>query len=556
MSNELSITLQAQGYTGATAGTPYKPTTEAQRQTLQELYNRSFTGQVQSPPSSQAVHLNVNFDGTQNSEFPVPGESRTNVWQLQNLQQSAVDVDRLNTIYERGIGAQTVLTGTLDANGNPAPGSSTSNWESTPWKAGEIGNQILESAYVKLSRRVAAILAENPNAEIALNLSGFSRGSAQAVAFGNLLNERGIEGLYKPGEVPIHSMVLYDPVNQMAGVLDTTWPANVKNALVMVAMNEGRAIMTAMPVGANAIIVGVPGAHSNIGGSFNEQGIQAVTLKLAHDFLQASGVPMADIPANLQPDWSQMVVHNSALDNYGNFKWDYTDGNRFYESGGLGSISVQDYVGQKFQLDPIYVKVDGKYEFTGFSKTISTDTTDTSTGIRSTSKDTTLLDKGARVLSRSFESNSSDSTGQKIASLNVTYASDGVNILKTTLTERQPDNSMLQTVRNGQGNTLTQAHTQSFDDGSYQSQIRNAQGQVVSSSTSHVQEQANGQTTRLTETVNHLAKGTEIASSKELVTSGGARIVNSTTAEGHISLTTQSAEIPTFEVSLRPDSSV
>ena len=213
MSNDLSTALQAQGYTGATAGTPYKPTTEAQQQILQDLYKRSFNGQVQSPPSSQAVHLNVNFDGTQNSEFTVPGESRTNVWQLQDLQLRAANADDRNTIYERGIGAQTVRTGTLDANGNPAPGSSTSNWESTPWKAGELGQEILLRAYKRLEDRVQAILAENPNAEIALNLSGFSRGSAEAVAFANLLNERGIEGLYKPGEVPINSMVLYDPVS-------------------------------------------------------------------------------------------------------------------------------------------------------------------------------------------------------------------------------------------------------------------------------------------------------------------------------------------------------
>lgn len=44
----------------------------------------------------------------------------------------------------------------------------------------------------------------------------------------------------------------------------------------------------------------------------------------------------------------------------------------------------------------------------------------------------------------------------------------------------------------------------------------------------------NDQTVQVTETINHLAQGSEIASSKELVTSGGARIVNSTTADGHI----------------------
>ncbi len=49
-----------------------------------------------------------------------------------------------------------------------------------------------------------------------------------------------------------------------------------------------------------------------------------------------------------------------------------------------------------------------------------------------------------------------------------------------------------------------------------------------------VNQTVNGQSVQVTETVNHLAKGTEIASSKVLETAGGARIENNLRADGHL----------------------
>lgn len=60
------------------------------------------------------------------------------------------------------------------------------------------------------------------------------------------------------------------------------------------------------------------------------------------------------------------------------------------------------------------------------------------------------------------------------------------------------------------------------------------QGTVLATESAITSQNVNGQSVQVTETVNHLAKGADIASSKELVTSGGAKIVNSTTADGHI----------------------
>ncbi len=339
----IAPTLKDQGYTGASGTTPYKPPTATQQGTLQDLSTNAAVTGVPRTVATNATVLNINFDGTQNNgQFPAKGEVPTNVSQLSDLQVKANG--SANTIYMPGVGAQTKPSDAKDANGNPAPGSNASSWDSLPSNAGKISNSILADAYQQLSDRVRAIQQDNPDAPISINLSGFSRGGAEAVAFANMLNERGLPGIPK-GQVVIDTMVLFDPVSQTNAQLNTTWPTNVKSSLVMVAMDEGRAIMPAMPVGEGAKVVGVPGAHCDIGGSFDQKGISAVTLGLAREFQDQSGNRVAPIPENLTPDPSHFNVHNSGLDNYGNVKWAFDEnGKRYYEGAGLGSGTVQDAI--------------------------------------------------------------------------------------------------------------------------------------------------------------------------------------------------------------------
>lgn len=339
----LAPSLKDKGYTGSTGTTPFRPATGSQLENLQDLYANSPVKAAPTVISATATVLNINFDGTQNNgNFTAPGESATNVYKLAQLQSKAIGEE--NTIYLPGVGAQTAPAGTTLPNGNPAPGSSPSNWDSIPSNAGKIANSILEDAYSRLTARVNVIRATDPNAEISLNLSGFSRGAAEAVAFANLLNERGIPGVYPSGQVPVDTMVLFDPVSQTKGQLNTEWPTNVKSNLVFVAMDEGRPIMPAMPLGGDANVVPVTGAHSDIGGSYNSQGISAVTLGLAREFQSSSGAPMAAVPVDLQPDWAQMNIHNPSLDNYGNPMWGEFQSQRIYEGAKLGSPSVQDAI--------------------------------------------------------------------------------------------------------------------------------------------------------------------------------------------------------------------
>lgn len=86
MTTYLAPALVDQGYTGSTAGTPYKPPTADQLTQLQTIYGTSFSGQVSSAPSATAIHININFDGTQNNGDQLLNERV----ELQSQQQRTV----------------------------------------------------------------------------------------------------------------------------------------------------------------------------------------------------------------------------------------------------------------------------------------------------------------------------------------------------------------------------------------------------------------------------------------------------------------------------------
>ena len=337
----LAPDLKQEGYVGVTGRTPYKPMSDAGVHNLQKLYSQPPLYGVERVVQSRATVINIHMDGTQNNGwFPAPGESPTNVFRIAQLHENLYG--RQNTIYLPGVGAP---QGTPGAD---QPEKPASKQDSMPGAAGPIAKGIVLDAYKRLSDRVREIRTQNPDAEISINLSGFSRGAAQAVDLANLMEERGIPGLYEPGQTRIDSMLLFDPVDMTQGALNTAWPENVTNNLVMVALGEDRQIMPAMSVGPTARVLGIPeAAHANVGGSFNPQGIQAVTLGVALDFQRASGMAVPDAPAHLQPDWNQMQHHDSSRDNYGKRIWSRHEFGRYYEDAGRAAPSVQEAVRQR-----------------------------------------------------------------------------------------------------------------------------------------------------------------------------------------------------------------
>lgn len=74
----LAQSLKDLGYTGVTGTTPYQDATAQQVQALQAIYNNALSGQIITRANAGAIHLNVNFDGTQNNKDFVPvGEFQT-----------------------------------------------------------------------------------------------------------------------------------------------------------------------------------------------------------------------------------------------------------------------------------------------------------------------------------------------------------------------------------------------------------------------------------------------------------------------------------------------
>src|SRR5690606_30786613 len=62
--------------------------------------------------------------------------------------------------------------------------------------------------------------------------------------------------------------------------------------------------------------IGLSGAHSDIGGGYGDNGIEALSLEIGHRFLRASGVPIADIPAEWTPAEGDYVIHDSLVPPY------------------------------------------------------------------------------------------------------------------------------------------------------------------------------------------------------------------------------------------------
>ena len=55
----------------------------------------------------------------------------------------------------------------------------------------------------------------------------------------------------------------------------------------------------------------LPGAHSDLGGSYDVGGLGHANLKLAYTYLDKLGVPLKPFPAAYEPKPSNFVIHDS-----------------------------------------------------------------------------------------------------------------------------------------------------------------------------------------------------------------------------------------------------
>jgi hypothetical protein len=184
-----------------------------------------------------------------------------------------------------------------------------------------ISNRI-DRAYDNLVNEINELRRANPDAEVVLVLSGFSRGSTAARAFANVLNQRGIPDLSSGDgrgnyaryhDTPrIGAMILFDTVGSV-GIphtnlnpgLDLTIPSNAENVLHLTARDERRLgfpLSSAVdPYESDERIaeIELPGVHSDVGGSF-PNGYSQIALQLAQEYLSRLGADVDPVdPADL-----------------------------------------------------------------------------------------------------------------------------------------------------------------------------------------------------------------------------------------------------------------
>jgi LysM repeat protein len=245
-----------------------------------------------------AYFVNIVFDGTMNNYPGMLDPTNPGIF-AENL--FATDGDRSFKIYESGVG--------------------TGDEGSIAGGAFGLGAKAREAeALDQLSTQMSDIYKRDPDARIFVNLVGFSRGAAESLDFGNIVEQGvpmpdaydadGKQLKFEGDRAPrIGAMVLYDPVasfglagNDINLGFDLSIPETAQHVLEITAEGESRLFfpLTAAidPAKAGSFYsdgritqVSLPGVHSDIGGSYPNP-YSYIALDAGYAFLQQLGVPL------------------------------------------------------------------------------------------------------------------------------------------------------------------------------------------------------------------------------------------------------------------------
>ena len=202
-----------------------------------------------------------------------------------------------------------------------------------------MGHQI-DTAYDDICREVQMILARDPKAHFVFFTTGFSRGAAATRVLNNRLLNVGILNpdsnpltsgsiLVPSSAVVVGASVIFDTVvsdfkayagAQYAEVPDPSAfgiSPRIRQVLHITAMNEYREFFPLTPaVGRNVAEVQVPGAHSDIGGSYQTDGLSAVTLRMARNFFIKAGLPLTteqEMKTSYLPHTPRFIIHDPRI---------------------------------------------------------------------------------------------------------------------------------------------------------------------------------------------------------------------------------------------------
>jgi Uncharacterized alpha/beta hydrolase domain (DUF2235) len=249
---------------------------------------------IDNPNNPNLVQIEVAFDGTGNS-------AGVDEWDSNPAQLNHAFAGEHST-YVRGVMTQGEGAGNQALEGGFGAGI----------------RRRLDVAYNHLVDAINAAKATNPNAEVVLVVTGFSRGAETARLFVNEVNARGIpvhDG-HSAGEQQrffeaprIGVMVLFDTVamRQEPNRYGDAIPANAENVLHLTARDERRALfpLTEAEGRTNPLTrqvhvqhhnpaitqIALPGAHSDVGGGYANH-YSDVAGQLAFDYMVNAGVKM------------------------------------------------------------------------------------------------------------------------------------------------------------------------------------------------------------------------------------------------------------------------
>lgn len=278
------------------------PVTAADRKlyakAAQEVGGLSVPHMFSSSDSHSHLYI-ANFDGTGNDLWADP-EHATNVGKLHLQLMHASSVDpRVYADYIKGAGTQEgVLARTID-------GVTGASYE-----------ERIEWMYFKFCERAHEWLKADPKADIRLMATGFSRGAEQAAGFLRKVQEMGIQNpegrevihqafgpdivkwnlapLRAPGRI-VMGEILFDPVGTgVPNNYDRQPTSSTVTGIQITARDERRNAFPSTQIiqpGRSAdgrfVSITLPGAHSDIGGSYHRDGLSILTFNIVADYLNA-----------------------------------------------------------------------------------------------------------------------------------------------------------------------------------------------------------------------------------------------------------------------------
>lgn len=266
----------------------------------------------------------ANFDGTGNDLWKDP-EHATNIGNLHlQLSETSRHESRVWSNYIEGAGTQDgLIARTIDG------------------VTGGSYDERIERMYFDFIRKAKEWIDADPNVDIRLLATGFSRGAEQAAGFLRLVHERGIQDplgrgvihhalapdtyewhlppLRAPGKTLMTEFLL-DPVGTGEPNNHDRQPTSAMTSGVQfTAKDERRNAFPStqiIPPGRSAdgrfVGITLPGAHSDIGGSYHQNGLSVLAFNMVADYVNALGSGETLVHRMLVPtDQSMFMIHHS-----------------------------------------------------------------------------------------------------------------------------------------------------------------------------------------------------------------------------------------------------